>query len=216
MNSRLSEVKNKNLIIAYSGHAYVVIDIFKSNSLEVYGYFDRNEKPKNPYNLIYMGDENTSEATEYLNNNNWFVSIGDNKIRGSIVNTLMRKGISAPLIIRHCKAVISEKCEIGYGTMFAAGSILNPLAAVGNGVICNTGSIIEHECTLGHFSHLGPGSILCGNVRVGDYSFIGANSVIKPGITIGNNVTIGAGSVILFDIPDDVTVVGNPGRILKK
>ncbi|MBK7095849.1 MAG: acetyltransferase [Saprospiraceae bacterium] len=209
-------MKNKNLIIAYSGHAFVVCDIFKSNDQDIYGYFDRNEKSKNPYNLVYLGDENSDEATEYLNNNNWFVSIGDNKIRGSIISALMEKGINAPLTIRHFKSVISEKCDIGYGTMFAAGSIVNPLTSVGNGAICNTGSIIEHECTLGHFSHLGPGSVLCGNVRVGNYSFIGANSVIKPGITIGNNVTIGAGTVVLFDIPDDITVVGNPGRTIKK
>ena len=31
---------------------------------------------------------------------------------------------------------------------------------------------------------------------------------------IGKNVMIGAGAVILSDVPDDVTIVGNPGRII--
>ena len=33
---------------------------------------------------------------------------------------------------------------------------------------------------------------------------------------IGNNVKIGAGSIVLKDVPDNCTVVGNPGRIVKK
>ena len=35
-------------------------------------------------------------------------------------------------------------------------------------------------------------------------------------ITIGNNVRIGAGSVVLKDVPDDCTVVGVPGRIVRR
>ena len=34
-------------------------------------------------------------------------------------------------------------------------------------------------------------------------------------LKIGKNVMIGAGSVVVKDIPDDVTVVGNPARVLK-
>jgi acetyltransferase-like isoleucine patch superfamily enzyme len=44
---------------------------------------------------------------------------------------------------------------------------------------------------------------------------IGANSVIKEGIKIGNNVIIGAGAVIINDVSDNLTVVGNPGKIKK-
>lgn len=43
---------------------------------------------------------------------------------------------------------------------------------------------------------------------------IGANSVIIGPICIGNNVTIGAGSVVVKDVPDNVCVAGNPGRII--
>jgi len=35
-------------------------------------------------------------------------------------------------------------------------------------------------------------------------------------IKIGKWATIGAGAVIIKDVPDGVTVVGNPGRILDK
>ena len=92
---------------------------------------------------------------------------------------------------------------------------MNPLTTIEEGVIVNTNAIIEHECYLGSFCHVAPGVVLAGNVKIGKRSFIGANSVIKQGITIGNDVTIGAGSVILNDVPNNVTVVGNPGKIIK-
>ena len=40
------------------------------------------------------------------------------------------------------------------------------------------------------------------------------SSVIQ-GIKIGHNCQVGAGSVVTKDVPDGVTVVGNPARILK-
>ncbi len=45
---------------------------------------------------------------------------------------------------------------------------------------------------------------------------IGCNASVLGNITIGNNVRIGAGSVVLKDVPDDCTVVGVPGKIVRK
>lgn len=50
---------------------------------------------------------------------------------------------------------------------------------------------------------------------IGNNVEIYANSIVFGGITIGNNVKIGAGAVVNKDIPDNCTVVGNPGRIVK-
>ena len=44
---------------------------------------------------------------------------------------------------------------------------------------------------------------------------IGANSTILPNLTIGRDSVVGASSVVTKDVPDGVTVVGNPARILK-
>lgn len=54
------------------------------------------------------------------------------------------------------------------------------------------------------------------SVHIGRNCWIGAGAIIVPGITIGDNVVIGAGSVITKNIPSDVIVVGNPGRILRE
>ena len=52
-------------------------------------------------------------------------------------------------------------------------------------------------------------------ITVGDNVYIGFDCMIMPGVTIGNNVVIGAKTVVTKDIPDNVVVVGVPGRILK-
>ncbi len=53
-------------------------------------------------------------------------------------------------------------------------------------------------------------------VTIGDNVWIGGSTTILPGVTVGNNVVIGAGSVVTKDIPDNVVVVGNPARIIKR
>jgi len=40
-------------------------------------------------------------------------------------------------------------------------------------------------------------------------------TILGP-VTIGNNVTIGAGAVVTKDVLDGATVVGVPGRVMKK
>lgn len=43
---------------------------------------------------------------------------------------------------------------------------------------------------------------------------IGAGAVILPGVTIGEDAIVGAGAVVTKDVPDGVTVVGNPAHII--
>jgi UDP-2-acetamido-3-amino-2,3-dideoxy-glucuronate N-acetyltransferase len=51
---------------------------------------------------------------------------------------------------------------------------------------------------------------------VGEGASIGAHSVILPGVRIGRNAMVGAGSVVTTDVPDNITVCGNPARPLAK
>jgi len=43
-----------------------------------------------------------------------------------------------------------------------------------------------------------------------------AGSVICPGVKIGRNALVGAGSVVTSDVPDNVTVCGNPARRISR
>src|SRR5687768_412302 len=206
-------LKRPVAIIGYSGHAYVIVDILLSAGRLVTAYCDAEEKPRNPYHLKYLGKE--SEVISQLLNFDFFTCIGHNGAREKVHMELSQL-LGNPINAIHPSAVISSSVRMEDGIMIAANVTLNPLVELGKGVICNTSCSIDHECSVGDFTHIAPGAVLCGNVKVGKSSFIGANAVIRQGITIGNNVMIGAGTVIVKDIPDNVTVVGNPQKVLMK
>jgi sugar O-acyltransferase (sialic acid O-acetyltransferase NeuD family) len=201
---------NKNLIIiGYSGHAYVAIDIAIEQGFSIIGYIDSSVKTSNPFNIEYLGNDDILVNSKF-ENANIFISIGDNTIRKSIFEKF-KNNILFPTL-QHRSTIKSAYASVGEATLLAAGCVINPLAFVGNACIINTLAIVEHECTIGDYSHIGPGAVLAGNVSVGESTFIGANSVVKQGIKIGNNVTIGAGTVVLKDVKDNDTLVGNPAR----
>src|SRR5699024_4502575 len=53
-------------------------------------------------------------------------------------------------------------------------------------------------------------------IMVGNNVWIGGSAIINPGVTIGDNVVIASGAVITKDVPDNVVVGGNPGKVIKE
>jgi sugar O-acyltransferase (sialic acid O-acetyltransferase NeuD family) len=201
---------NSIILIGYSGHSYVVEDIFASSQKKVFAYCDNEEKIKNPLNLKYLGSE--KDALKDLVANNFFIAIGENTIRKKLYKYLSENSLF-PTNAIHAKSIISSNAILhNHGIMVGAGSIINPFAQIAEGVICNTNCIIEHECIIKPFAHIGPGAILCGNVQIGENTFIGAGAIVKQGIKIGNNVVVGAGAVVVTNIVDNVVVKGCPAQ----
>ena len=54
------------------------------------------------------------------------------------------------------------------------------------------------------------------NFAVANLGFIGAGAVVLPGRHIGAGAVVGAGSVVIHDVPEGVTVAGNPAREIKR
>lgn len=199
------------IIIGYSGHSYVVIDILMQQGYTVIGYLDKSLKFINPFSLPYIGDENLLESINLVSKNKFIVTIGDNRIRENVFGKMVSKKLRSINAI-HPKSTIGHAVKLREGIMIMADSVLNAFCEIGDSVIINTGAIIEHECIVGNFSHVASGAVLAGNVEIGHRTFIGANSVVKEGIKIGNDVIVGAGSVVIRDIPDGSKVVGNPAK----
>jgi sugar O-acyltransferase (sialic acid O-acetyltransferase NeuD family) len=189
-----------------SGHAKVVIDILKSNGQIIKAIFDDNIGIKSlmdysvigPYNPLVVKDDKL------------IISIGNNEQRLKV----SKKVISDFGTAVHKNALVSDFSTINSGTVVMHNAIVQPNVKVGKHVIINTAAIVEHDCIINDFVHISPNATLCGNVIVGEGTHIGAGAVVIQGIKIGKWSIIGAGSVIIQDVPDNVVIVGNPGRIV--
>ena len=195
------------IIIGYSGHSYVCIEVAIMQGFSIDGYHDILKNVNNPYNLKYLGHEDNIDLMKKP-----FITIGDNNIRRKIYEKFKINNIFLNTTLIHPSATISKSSLIEEQSLINAGVIINPQVKIGVGCIINTGAIIEHDCSIGKFSHIAPGSVLAGNVSIGSRCVIGANSVIKQGIKIGDNVTVGAGAVVLKDVNSNTIVVGNPAK----
>ena len=203
----------KNVIIGYSGHAYVVAESFIAKGNTVSYYTNLNEASNNPFNLTYLGFEASSNFKGWETPLNYILGIGDNNLREKAANLILSKSMQLVSVI-DSNALISKSAYIGLGVFASKGVLVNAFSKIGNFALLNTGCIIEHECEIGIAAHIAPGAVLAGNVKVGNRSYIGANSVIKQGIEIGDDVIIGAGSVIIKDVISNTKLVGNPGRLI--
>jgi serine acetyltransferase len=56
---------------------------------------------------------------------------------------------------------------------------------------------------------------ISGEVKIGEANFWGTGAKVINQVKVGNNVNIGAGAVVTKDIPDDVTAVGVPAKVVK-
>jgi len=88
----------------------------------------------------------------------------------------------------------------------------------GNGVIIGETTIIGDNVTLYQGVTLGGTGKEHGkrHPTIGNNVMIGAGAKVLGSCTIGDNVKIGAGSVVLTDVPDSCTVVGVPGRVVRR
>lgn len=88
----------------------------------------------------------------------------------------------------------------------------------GNGVIIGETTIIGDNVTLYQGVTLGGTGKEHGkrHPTIGNNVMISAGAKILGSFTIGDNSKVGAGSVVLSEVPPNSTVVGVPGRVVKR
>jgi serine O-acetyltransferase len=108
---------------------------------------------------------------------------------------------------------------------FLTGIEIHPGARIGRNFFIDhgTGVVIGETTEIGDNCLLYQGVTLGGTGKekgkrhptLGDRVVVGAGAKVLGNIRIGNNVRIGAGSVVIHSVPDDSTVVGIPGRVVR-
>lgn len=103
---------------------------------------------------------------------------------------------------------------------------IHPGAQIGKGFFIDhgTGVIIGETTIIGKNVTIYQGVTLGGTGKekgkrhptIGNNVLIGAGAKLLGPITVGDNSRIGAGSVVLHSVPENCTVVGVPGRVVKR
>ncbi len=88
----------------------------------------------------------------------------------------------------------------------------------GMGVVIGETAEIGDDCTLYHGVTLGGTSWSRGkrHPTLGDDVVVGAGAKILGPIELGSGARVGSNAVVLKDVPEGTTVVGIPGRLVKK
>ncbi|MEB3185780.1 MAG: acetyltransferase [Cyanobacteriota bacterium] len=141
------------------------------------------------------------------------VAIGHPDTRLRWLAKLQVAGYRLPLLI-HPNAWISPSAQIGPGSVVFAQAVVQAQAVIGIGTILNTGCSVDHDAELSDAVHVCPGARLAGEVKVGARSWIGLGASVIQQVRIGSDVTVGAGAAVVSDLPDGVTAVGVPARVL--
>lgn len=186
-----------------------------SKKYDILGFIDNDEKLKNQNicDIPVLGNfEWFSKQTEIIYA---AISIGDPKIRKSIVNQLKFYKLKFPTVI-HPSVINSEYIKIGNGTIIQAGCILTTNIEIKEFVHININSTIGHGCIVDDFVTISPGSHINGESSIGEGTYVGSGVVANDEIDIGKWSIIGAGSVVINNVKSNSVYVGNPSKLLKK
>lgn len=208
---------NKSLlIIGAGGHGRVVADAATLSGVWNHVAFLDDRYPEivnsDDWPVVGKVTELSVVAPQYTG---VIIGVGNNLVRLDLQKRTRDIGIRIATVI-HPSATISGKTKVGEGSVLFANTVVNIGTSLGEACIINTAASLDHDNQLGNGVHVSPGVHLAGNVSVGSRTWIGVGSSVAHEISIGADVTIGAGSVVTKNIEDNVTVVGNPARVLKK
>lgn len=109
---------------------------------------------------------------------------------------------------------------------FFTGIEIHPGAKIGERLFIDHGMgvVIGETCEIGNNVVIYQGVTLGGTGKekgkrhptIGNNVVIGSGAKVLGSFEVGDNVNIGSNSVVLREIPPNSTVVGNPGRVVKR
>ncbi len=145
----------------------------------------------------------------------YIIALGEPLNKKRVYDDLILRGYSLTNLIAP-DAQVSPYAKIGSGIIVKKGSIIQAEARVGDNVTLQSYVAIGHGAKIGNHCQLSTFSVIGGETVVGKNTYISMNCSIRDKISIGENVIVSAGSAVLKDVESNVTVAGNPARIVSR
>lgn len=201
------------IIIGAGGYAKSVLDSVDYMNFRMVGFIDdyKEEKEHLGYPIIGHSFEDIQNPAQYV----YFVAIGNNSKRKQWYERLKENNLACINVIDR-SAIVSKNASVGENCFIGKLSIVNSYASVGNNCVINTKSLLEHGVRVYDHANVSTNTALNGDVCVKEGGFVGSSSVINGQLTIGSWSMVGSGAVVIHDVPDGMTVVGIPAKIIKK
>ena len=116
--------------------------------------------------------------------------------------------------IIHPTVSVSRYAELGPGSIVLQNCVIGPDTRIGSHVLVLPGSHVGHDCIVDDHVVIASNAVLLGGVCVQQGCYIGANATILQKVKIGPRSCVGMGAAVFSDVGPDVTMVGNPARLL--
>lgn len=207
------------VIVGAGGHGAEVAAYAEEMGLPLAGAFDDGKAPGRWHVTTVLGSVDTlADFAAGKDRVQYITAFGNNSVRREMVARIegMRITNLQPFSLRHSTSWIGAGVEIAPGTLLAPGAVATTRARIGAHCIMNVKASVSHDCVVEDYCNINPGATICGDVQLGAGCYVGAGAVVVEKRKIGAWTVIGAGSVVTHDLPDGVTAVGVPARIIKR
>lgn len=207
----------KNLFIVGAGgfgrevYAWIKQHPEFNKSWTLAGFLDDNLEALKPFNNF--ASVALLKNHQVLSSNVYVCALGLPLVKAKLLAPLIEQNAEFISFI-HPTAVIGERVKLGRGVIVCPGASISVDISIGDFSMIGPNTTIGHDGTIGAWCTLCAQCDVTGRVTIGDGVFLGSRVSIIPSKKVGNKSILGAGSVVISDVPDGVTVVGNPARIL--
>ncbi|WP_045757983.1 NeuD/PglB/VioB family sugar acetyltransferase [Xanthomonas albilineans] len=176
---------------------------------DIKGFLDSRNELGQGLRWPLLGDPDTYQPVP----GDLFVcALGDPAARRRYSQPLLARGANFIVLRPHLRE--ASPTPIGRGSLFEVGVGIGADCRIGEFVTILATTIIGHDVVIGDYVQIGNFVFVGGGVTIGSDVVIHPHSTVIPGITVGDGAVIGAGSVVVKDVPPQVTVAGNPARVI--